>query len=628
MIEKKLANNPLRTRQEVAQALLDLIRPLKPFYSQGNAWLKVGDTGAHYGEKSARMESYARILWGLGPLFAQENSEFPRQMIDEINEWKERYVTGLIHGTDKESKEYWGRVNDYDQKMVEMAAIVVAISLAPNVLWNSLTQQQKNNVYQWLNQINEKKVHPNNWRFFRILVNMTFERLGLDYSTDNLRDDLQVIENCYSKDGWYYDGNPGQLDYYIPFAMHFYGLIYAVLKKDIDTEYKNTLLDRAAKFSKEFIYWFSEEGNEIPYGRSLTYRFAHSAFFAALAYSKTDCGISYGVMKKMVLGNLRTWMKRPIFDQGGVLTIGYGYPNIFMSERYNAPGSPYWSFKTFLILALPESHPFWQAKEETYYFQSKKKLDGPHMLVTHDSNQHVCAYTTGQHCMNHGSIREKYEKFVYSNQFGFSVSRGTGLEDGAFDNTIAISRAGEDNYQMRYGVKEFRVTEDMVESKYNITNHVSIESRIIPMAPWHIRIHHIKTEIAIDLCDGGFAIPVEPMNGVVVGEESGKYQKDSVIKQSDGIFAKFPWGLSGAATDTAGDSRLIHAFPNTNLFANLTCIPSIVRTLEPGEYTLIHYFIGDCSNENDYHLNNKPMVSLLADGKVVVNYFNHQYAIE
>ena len=58
------------------------------------------------------------------------------------------------------------------------------------------------------------------------------------------------------------------------------------------------------------------------------------------------------------------WLAQPVFDNGGVLTVGYTYPNLLMSESYNAPGSPYWSFKTFVCLALPDSHPFWKAESE------------------------------------------------------------------------------------------------------------------------------------------------------------------------------------------------------------------------------------------------------------------------
>ena len=37
-----LAANPMQTRQDAVTALLDLIRPLKAFYSAGGALLKVG----------------------------------------------------------------------------------------------------------------------------------------------------------------------------------------------------------------------------------------------------------------------------------------------------------------------------------------------------------------------------------------------------------------------------------------------------------------------------------------------------------------------------------------------------------------------------------------------------------
>lgn len=79
-----LAANPMQTRQDAVTALLDLIRPLKAFYSAGGALLKVGNTAAHYGEKDARMEGWARILWGLGPLFGGDNTTLPAEQQAEI----------------------------------------------------------------------------------------------------------------------------------------------------------------------------------------------------------------------------------------------------------------------------------------------------------------------------------------------------------------------------------------------------------------------------------------------------------------------------------------------------------------------------------------------------------------
>lgn len=44
-----------------------------------------------------------------------------------------------------------------------------------------------------------------------------------------LEEYLEGLETFYLGEGWYRDGDSGQKDYYISFAIHFYSLIYAVV---------------------------------------------------------------------------------------------------------------------------------------------------------------------------------------------------------------------------------------------------------------------------------------------------------------------------------------------------------------------------------------------------------------
>ena len=590
--------NELKTRRDCARLLLDWIRPLKSCYSAGCAMLHEGSTAAHYGEKSARMEGFSRVLWGIGPLLATDNMDLSVEEREEITWWNETCLKGLIHGTDPSHEEYWGDVYDYDQKMVEMAAIATMLLLSPDKMWKPLTEEQKNHVREWLNQINRHGVHANNWRFFRILVNVLFTVLDLQPDTDRLCEDLQVIENCYDGDGWYFDGNPSQMDYYIPFAIHYYSLIYAKFMKDTDNIRCRKFLERAERFFGDFVYWFSEDGSSVPFGRSLSYRFAHGAFFAAYAFA--DEKADYGAVKGMALRNMRYWMKQPIFDKGGILSIGYGYPNLLMSEKYNAPGSPYWGMKVFLMLALPAEHPFWSTEETAVPYKKQISLAHPHMLVTHEGC-HAQIYPVGQHSIEHGGCAAKYEKFVYSNQFGFSISRGTTLESGAFDNTLAVSAAGEDFYRMRYGVERFEVTEDYTRSVYHIGKNVGVESLVIPLGTWHVRIHEIDNTESIDVAEGGYAVSNERCFTVVSGRDSGKYTEEMVHQRENALFCCFPWGVSGivALDKTAGERReprLVRAFPNTNLLYNLTVIPTLCTKLEPGHHTLISCVYADLKN--------------------------------
>src|SRR5699024_6189 len=157
-----------------------------------------------------------------------------------------------------------------------------------------------------------------------------------------LQEALEKIDSFYLGNGWYSDGKNFQRDYYVAFAFHFYGLLYSRFSKDAHAE---KFKKRAVRFSEDFIYWFDETGRSLPFGRSLTYRFAHVSFWVALilsdVYEKTP--YSLGQIKKLILDHLCFWKEQPITaSANGNLSIGYGYSQQLLSEDYNSPGSPMW----------------------------------------------------------------------------------------------------------------------------------------------------------------------------------------------------------------------------------------------------------------------------------------------
>ena len=62
-------------------------------------------------------------------------------------------------------------------------------------------------------------------------------------------------------DGWYADGDKAHCDYYVPFAIYFYGLIYAALMDKEDPIRSALFKERAVLFAKDFIYWFAADGS-------------------------------------------------------------------------------------------------------------------------------------------------------------------------------------------------------------------------------------------------------------------------------------------------------------------------------------------------------------------------------
>lgn len=570
-----IQNNPLITRSDFERAALDMLAPLEPLLSEGCARLNLGETGAVYPADIAEMEAFSRPLWAIVPMLVSKSPAAEPL-------WK-RWREGLKNGTDPAHPEYWGDIGPFDQRMVEMAVMGMALCLVPERFLGDLTPKAQDDVCRWLGQINAHDMPKNNWRFFRVLVNCGFMLCGRPYDRVRLDEDLALVESHYEGQGWYYDYET-QRDYYTPWAFHYYGLIYAIAMKDRDPERAERFKDRARLFAPQFAAWFSADGAALPFGRSLTYRFAQSAFFAAMAAAGVEApGLGMGEIKHILLQNMRWWLKRPIFTRDGVLTIGYGYPNLIMGEGYNAFGSAYWAMKSFAPLMLPGDHPFWKSEERPYTPPRKLLEEMARMLIVRDEqNLHVQAFTAGQHCKEHAHDEAKYEKFVYSTAFAFSVPKSAKLyKCGAFDSMLAVSEDGV-SYHARYGCDAFELTETEVRSTWRPFAGVTVSTRVIPMGDWHVRVQRIVTDRPLKVAEGGFAIRRED-GRVRPQEETGK----------DFAVVKAPWGVSGVrALRGFGAAQVTQPEPNTNLLYPRTLLPSLAADVPAGETVLVSAVLG------------------------------------
>src|SRR5690606_21199835 len=121
---------------------------------------------------------------------------------------------------------------------------------------------------RWLGAINRLEIVDSNWLFFRVLVNLGLASVGAAHDEAALRAALDRLEQFYLGDGWYSDGANDQRDYYIPFAFHFYGLIYAGPAGATDPERAQRFRERVALFAEQFVAWFGDDGGALPFGRS------------------------------------------------------------------------------------------------------------------------------------------------------------------------------------------------------------------------------------------------------------------------------------------------------------------------------------------------------------------------
>ncbi|WP_432224459.1 DUF2264 domain-containing protein [Enterobacter wuhouensis] len=556
----KEKSNPLSSRRDVVAYLNEMLGALDKQFPPGGSRFSLGETCAHYATDIAQMEGLSRALWGLFPLMAG----------GDATPFSEKYITAIRLGTDPQSAGYWGEAGPYDQRLVEMAAYGLGLSLLGDKLLDRFTEREVMNLHAWLSQITDAQMPDSNWNYFAIMVQLGFKRAGLPYDQAAIDRRFALMDAYYLGNGWYSDGPGRPKDYYISMAFHFYGLIYATLSGD--EARAEGLRERSRLFAEDFIYWSAADGASVPFGRSLIYRFAMVAFWSAVAFSELDV-FTPGIVKGIILRHLRWWQQQPMTDRDGILTLGFAYPNLAMCEDYNSPGSPYWALKTYLILALPEAHPFWQADELPLPALAEKHAI-PHaqqILIHAEKSQHVTMLTAGQlELNNYVNTDAKYTKFAYSSRFGFTIERGRfGLKHAACDSMLLLAD-GDDYYRGRRACDAVLMDENYIYSRWSPWHDVHIDTWQVPFGEWHLRLHRINSARNLQTAEGGFAVMKTEHRirerGCYLAAENGS----SVIVDLSPAIARQP------------DS--IVTPPNSSImFPECASIPLLKTDLPPGE---------------------------------------------
>ncbi|MFC4592083.1 DUF2264 domain-containing protein [Sphaerisporangium corydalis] len=559
-----------RDREDLRRLVRTLTGPLLPHFSPGGARLRLGANAAHYGDEAAELEAFARPLWGLAPLAAGGG---------DFAHW-EPWRRGLAAGTDPGHAEYWGPVTGVDQRLVETAAIGLALALAPEAVWDPLSGRERDGLSAWLLASMTAEPVDNNWQFFPVMVGLGLDRVGVAYDRAPNAARLDRLESFDLGRGWYSDGPTAQRDYYVPFAMHYYGLIYAALAGGRDPGRAGRFRERAAAFALDFQHWFTRDGAAVPFGRSLTYRFAQGAFWGALAFADVEA-LPWGEVKGHLMRHLRWWMARPIRDPGGLLTLGYGYAQPALAEQYNGPGSPYWAFKAFLPLAVPAGHPFWTSPEQDAppLPEVSVQPEAGVALMRCEEGRQVVMLSARQH---HTWVRNgaaKYAKFAYSTSFGFSVPGGSwGLEQAALDSTLGFSEDGV-HWLPCEVPRSATASEGLLHLRWSPWPDVEVETWLIPCAPWHVRVHRLSTGRALKSAEGGFAVDRDAPFRHAAGPGHARVDAPSGTSHVE--------DLAGHRT-----GRLVQALPGTNVVVPRTVIPTLVDGHAPGEHRLACAVLG------------------------------------
>lgn len=329
------------------------------------------------------LEAFGRLLAGMAPWLELGTDE------TEEGQLRKKYIAlaqqSIKMAVDPNSPDFMNFTTG-GQPLVDAAFLAHAILRAPNVLWNQLDAETKQNLVTAMKSSRVIVPPYTNWLLFSAMVETFLLFAGEDW--DGMRVDLVIKKHMewYLGDGMYGDGPEFHWDYYNSYVIQ--PMLLDILqevnlhKNGYEKSLEKTL-KRAKRYAVVQERLISPEGTFPPIGRSLPYRFGAFQLLSQIALQKN---LPKELNPAQVRSALSAVIKRMIeapgtFDSKGWLTIGFCGHQPDIAESYLSTGSMYLCSVGMLALGLPPEDPFWANEAEDW--TAKKIWNGLNLPADH-----------------------------------------------------------------------------------------------------------------------------------------------------------------------------------------------------------------------------------------------------
>ena len=477
----------------------------------------------------AYLENLCRPFWGLAPilLFKGDVTLCTNHGLEPVSSFLyDELLVGLSHGRDKSWDRFKNCMDPYvydNQNITELAGLMIGLFFAREVLWDPIPEADKQYIADELFSIAETAFDhswPNNHYWFPLFTITVLKRFGYVYDRTEaiLNEGLAILDKLYLGDGWYKDGEFGRFDYYEAWSLHLYPLLWSLIADDSFSgwrERKIEYITRTNLFLPFFTHWFATDGSMVPFGRSLSYRFAASALFPVAVLA--GCDVDPALAGRITAKNMDFFRRNYIQDESGLLEEGYLYRSLGTVEGYTSDGGAYWCCKAFLCLLIPPGHRFWQydaarmpAEERSFLTVPANKsiqlvFQGYHGHVTMYNNA-AQYYLNGKLTHHFGNMGAWYGKFAYSTASGFACSTPDTV---SYDCMLSLQTPDETMTSHRVGFTVLQSKEGVLHSvhiPFSNDHETFIETWILPASGFHVRAHRIVLSREYRVMEGGFAL--------------------------------------------------------------------------------------------------------------------------
>lgn len=401
------------------------------------------------------------------------------------------------------------------QTLVEFGALALSLTVMPEIIWDPLTQEEKDALAALMLSYGNGPTIDSNWRFFNIFVLSFFKDHGYEVKEGYLDEQLNKSLEKYRGCGWYND-SPAY-DYYSMWAFQMYGMIWAHYYGDkFNPEAGRRFVNNFRDLVPNYPYMFAKDGRMNMYGRSITYRIATVVPFPLMGWLNDDT-INYGWMRRIASSTLLQFLKNPSLLEDRVPTLGFYGAFEPAVQIYSCRGSVYWMGKAFLGLLLPADNPFWTATENNGPWEKElepgkvynKFMEGSNTLVTNYPNSgcsEIRAWCHEKVADDWQKFRssENYNKLSYNTAFPWMADS----PDGKVSMNYAVLNGKQQWEVLR--LYTFRKFEDGIYYRDAVLEtNANIQFRLadIPLPNGILRVDKVSFPASTQLRYGHYSLP-------------------------------------------------------------------------------------------------------------------------